>query len=1003
MVSVAKPTNGPRVWSAAILVVALLGASLGAVAAPPEPADEGLFSEAAATDGSDAKDDPTIVRSRLVTIDFARLGAPDESGLADRLVLNFFPDAVYTAIIEQVERNPSGSFSWIGHLEGVELSQVVLVVRDGVMMGNVVAPGMFYQVRYVGDGVHAVREADQAAFPSEAPPVPVDLPAGDVAQPTGPADDGSIIDVLVVYTDDVLAYYGGNTTSVETMIDLAVSETNAGYGNSGITQRVNLVHTEMISYDESGFDWNTTLSRFSTHGDGYFDTVTQPTTGLRDTYLADESVLIVSQSYSSICGLGYMMSSVNHSFEALAFVVVARNCATGYYSFGHEMGHNMGAHHDWYVNTSTAPYPYNHGFVNYPDRWRTIMAYNWRCSDYETSCTRLNYWSNPDVPYGGDPMGVVTTGPTDCNYKSLTPDPSTCAADNRTVLNNTAYTVANFRVSNHPPHTPGSPVPADGATEQDPDVNLSWTGGDPDAGDTVTYDVYFRNSASSYTQICDDATTLSCDPGALALNAHYYWYVVATDSHSESTTGPEWDFYTITNAPPNTPSNPSPADGATGQSFDVDLFWTGGDPDIGDTVTYDVYFRESASTFARICDDVTTPSCDPGTLALNAHYYWYVVAFDSHGVFTVGPTWEFYAISNDPPHIPGFPLPADGAMGESVDVELAWTGGDPDAGDTVTYTVYLDTSSPPGIGICHATATTCDPPGSLAPDTPYYWQVVASDSYGEVTPGPVWDFTTGTSTGPTIRGYVRDAALAALAGVTVTFSGPFTITTGSDGYYAQAGLGGTVTVTVEAAGYTFSPWLDQVTVTGDVTHHVTAYPLASTPLLFSDGFESASYNLSGAWAVETDYEGRVGISSAYSHQGSYSLLLDDDTVGGFTSHASAILPLDLSGETEVKLGFWWRDFGDELSGGDGVFISDDDGATWHQVYSFTNSPTFTRTIIDLDEAVSAAPGGMTLNDQFLVKFQFYDNWPIPYDGYAIDDVFVYSDKYNTYLPLILRE
>jgi hypothetical protein len=188
-------------------------------------------------------------------------------------------------------------------------------------------------------------------------------------------------------------------------------------------------------------------------------------------------------------------------------------------------------------------------------------------------------------------------------------------------------------------------------------------------------------------------------------------------------------------------------------------------------------------------------------------------------------------------------------------------------------------------------------------------------------------------------------------------------------------------------------------VSGDVTHHATGYPLTHTVRFFSDDFESGS--LGSAWAVETDYEGRAWVGTSDSHTGSYSLLLDDDTAGGFTSHASAILPLDLSGETEVKLSFWWRDFTDEQVGGDGVFISDDDGATWHQVYSFTDSPTFTLATIDLDEAVSAAPGGMTLNEQFLVKFQFYDDYPVTADGYAIDDVAVYSDRYNVYLPVIM--
>jgi hypothetical protein len=890
-----NPMSKSRIWSRVFFVVALLGVSLGAVAAPTEPADEGLFSEVASADGSGAKDDPAVVRSRLVTVDLAQLDAPGGASIADRLVLNFFPDAVYTAVLDRVETSSLGAFSWVGNLEGVELSQVILAVKDGVMIGNAVAPGMFYQVRYAGDGVHAIREADQAAFPPELPPIPVDLPAGDVAQPNSAADDGSTIDVLVIYTDDARAQVGG-TAAMEAMIATAETETNAGYANSGITQRVNVVHTAEVSYDESGFDWNTTLSRFRAHGDGYFDIVTQPTTGLRDTYLADESVLIVRDT--AYCGLAYMMVSVSPSFEYSAFALVSYNCATGYYSFGHEMGHNMGAHHDWYVEASTSPYPYNHGFVNYPDRWRTIMAYNTRCGgDY---CDRLNYWSNPDVSYYGDPMGVVTTGPTNCVEGSLSPDPSTCAADNRTVLNNTAYTVANFRA---PPNTPGTPSPADGAVGQSVDVGLGWTGGDPDPTDAVAYTVYLEAYDATPDNIaCGGITSTTCDPGALIRGAHYYWRVVATDSHGASASGPVWDFYV--NRLPDTPSNP---------------------------------------------------------------------------------------------------LPPDGATGESQDTDLGWTGGDPDAGDTVTYTVYLDTSTSPGSVVCEGTATTCDPPSSLLPSTPYYWQVVATDDHGEAAAGPVWDFDTGTATGPTVRGYVRDVSLAALAGVTVTFSGPFTTTTGSDGYYAQTGFGGgTVTVTVEVDGYTFSPWLDQVVVGGDVTHHVTGYPLTHTALLFSDGFESGS--LGSAWVVETDYEGRVRVATEYPAAGSYGLLLDDDTDGGFTSHASSILALDLSGETEVKLGFWWREFDDENHPDDGVFISDDDGVTWYPVYSFNDGPaTFIRATIDLDEEANAA--GMSLNDHFLVKFQFYDNWPVGgtvMDGYAIDDVIVYSDRYNVYLPLVLR-
>lgn len=96
---------------------------------------------------------------------------------------------------------------------------------------------------------------------------------------------------------------------------------------------------------------------------------------------------------------------------------------------------------------------------------------------------------------------------------------------------------------------------------------------------------------------------------------------------------------------------------------------------------------------------------------------------------------------NNPPDVPSGPSPAHQATGVSPDADLSWTGGDPDPGDTVTYDVYLDTTGATTLVSNDQSATTYEP-GTLNPDTKYYWKIVAMDNHEASTSSPVWEFTT---------------------------------------------------------------------------------------------------------------------------------------------------------------------------------------------------------------------------------------------------------------------
>jgi hypothetical protein len=104
----------------------------------------------------------TILRARHVSVDFTVLTVT-----ATTLTLNLFEDVTFTAVRDRLEMNASGSFSWVGHLNGIAYSEVILTVKDGILIGNVALPQALYQIRYVRDGVHEIAHINQAAFPPD--------------------------------------------------------------------------------------------------------------------------------------------------------------------------------------------------------------------------------------------------------------------------------------------------------------------------------------------------------------------------------------------------------------------------------------------------------------------------------------------------------------------------------------------------------------------------------------------------------------------------------------------------------------------------------------------------------------------------------------------------------------------------------------------------------------------------------------------------------------------
>lgn len=119
--------------------------------------------------GSYDESDPTIIRARFVELNLDAIVWKDDSQpssvFADKVTLNLFPDVIYKAILDDVEkRNIANSFVWVGHIPEIEMNSVSLVVERGVMNGSIIFPDGVYEISHSGEDVYIIKEIDQSKF-----------------------------------------------------------------------------------------------------------------------------------------------------------------------------------------------------------------------------------------------------------------------------------------------------------------------------------------------------------------------------------------------------------------------------------------------------------------------------------------------------------------------------------------------------------------------------------------------------------------------------------------------------------------------------------------------------------------------------------------------------------------------------------------------------------------------------------------------------------------------
>jgi hypothetical protein len=233
------------------------------------------------------------------------------------------------------------------------------------------------RIRPLGNGLHALVDVDISRLPPEHPPSfnernrnLKDMPPFEHK----PETDTSVtpISVLVAYTPAVQR----KVADVKGLVQLAFTEANQSYVNSKIFIRLAPAPDDpvLVNYMESG-SMTADLDAFSK-----MDDIKQ----LRAASKSNVAVLLIDDG--SACGLAKAILATHDN----AFAVVYHDCATGYYSFGHEIGHLQGARHNPETDNQNSPFPYGHGFIDLVQKRRTVMSY-----DCPGGCTRMPQWARP--------------------------------------------------------------------------------------------------------------------------------------------------------------------------------------------------------------------------------------------------------------------------------------------------------------------------------------------------------------------------------------------------------------------------------------------------------------------------------------------------------------------------------------------------------------------------------------------------------------------------------
>ena len=258
-----------------------------------------------------------------------------------------------------------------GAVRGYEGIAMLALGRTGAVAGAFRFDDRVIEIRYTGvNDVHALLEIDGRKQAATAKPcgndhthavTPLPDPLG---APQAASTGATIIDIMVYYTPSTRSG-GGGSAAIRARIALYVGVATQSSCDSSVDHDYRLTYMAETNYNETGT--STDLSRFRNTRDGFMDEVHTD----RNLYGGDLMALIIGSS-SQFCGVGYLMTNPGTSFRSNAFSVTVNSCLSSN-TLAHEMGHNMGSHHDRPNASGPGAYSYSFGYRTPDNAYRQIM------------------------------------------------------------------------------------------------------------------------------------------------------------------------------------------------------------------------------------------------------------------------------------------------------------------------------------------------------------------------------------------------------------------------------------------------------------------------------------------------------------------------------------------------------------------------------------------------------------------------------------------------------